>query len=63
VADDVAAGRLQAALIKDPTISRVLVMTTGPKHSITTATRAVASLIASVAATLVAKGTWRPPGG
>lgn len=61
VANDVAAGRLQAAPIKDPTISRVLVMTTGPKHSITTATRAVANLIASVAAALVAAGTWRAP--
>ena len=63
VANDVAMGRLQAAPIKDPTISRVLVMTTGPKHSITTATRAVASLITSVAATLVARGTWRAPRG
>ncbi|CAG1006630.1 HTH-type transcriptional regulator CynR [Burkholderiales bacterium] len=58
VANDVGMGRLQAAPIKDPTISRVLVMTTGPKHSITTATRAVAALISSVAAALVAKGTW-----
>ena len=61
VATDVAAGRLQAAPIKDPTISRVLVMTTGPKHSITTATRAVAGLVTTVAADLVAAGTWRPP--
>lgn len=61
VANDVAAGRLQAAPIKDPTLSRVLVMTTGPKHSITTATRAVAGLITTVAADLVAAGTWRAP--
>jgi LysR family nitrogen assimilation transcriptional regulator len=63
VANDVAAGRLQAAPIKDPTISRVLVMTTGPKHSITTATRAVAGLVTTVAADLVAAGTWRAPKG
>lgn len=63
VANDVDAGRLQAAPIKDPTISRVLVMTTGPKHSITTATRAVAGLVTTVAADLVAAGTWRAPKG
>jgi DNA-binding transcriptional LysR family regulator len=40
VAGDVAAGRLQASPIKDPTISRMLVMTTGPKNSLTTAARA-----------------------
>jgi LysR family nitrogen assimilation transcriptional regulator len=59
VANDVAAGRLQAVPIKDPVISRVLVMTLGPKHSITTATRAVADLIVAVAGQLVADGTWR----
>lgn len=61
VANDVAAGRLQAAPIKDPLISRILVMTTGPKHSITTAARAVVDLISQVAASLVAAGTWRAP--
>jgi ATP-dependent exoDNAse (exonuclease V) alpha subunit len=50
---------LQAVPIKDPVISRVLVMTLGPKHSITTATRAVADLIVAVAGQLVADGTWR----
>jgi LysR family nitrogen assimilation transcriptional regulator len=59
VAGDVAAGRLQAAPIKDPTIVRQLVMTTGPKNSLTTAARAVAGLVVSVAAELVRKGTWR----
>lgn len=59
VADDVAAGRLQAAPIREPTISRVLVMTLGPKHSISTATRAVADLVVAVARQLVADGTWR----
>ena len=63
VASDVAAGRLQAAPIKDPTISRLLVMTTGPKNSLTTAARAIAGLVVSVAAGLVRKGTWRAPGG
>lgn len=61
VANDVAAGRLQAALIREPTISRVLVMTMGPKHSITTAARAVGSLVTSVAGKLVADGTWQAP--
>jgi LysR family nitrogen assimilation transcriptional regulator len=60
VANDVASGRLQASPIT-PTISRVLVMTMGPKHSITTATRAVADLVSTVAAKLVASGTWRAP--
>jgi LysR family nitrogen assimilation transcriptional regulator len=62
VASDVAAGRLQAAPIKDPTISRLLVMTTGPKNSLTTAARAIAGLVVSVAADLVRQGTWRAPG-
>ena len=61
VANDVAAGRLQAAPIKDPTIERLLVMTTGPKNSLTTAARAIAGLVISVAAELVRKGTWRAP--
>ena len=60
VANDVASGRLQASPIR-PTISRVLVMTMGPKHSITTATRAVADLVSAVAAKLVASGTWCAP--
>lgn len=61
VAGDVAAGRLQAAPIKDPPITRLLVMTTGPKNSLTTAARAVAGLVTSVAADLVRGGTWRAP--
>ena len=62
VAGDVASGRLQASAIKDPPISRLLVMTTGPKNSLTTAARAVAALVTSVAAGLVREGTWRAPG-
>jgi LysR family nitrogen assimilation transcriptional regulator len=61
VASDVAAGHLQAAPIKDPTISRVLAMTMGPKHAITTAVRAVADMIELVSRQLVAAGTWRAP--
>jgi LysR family nitrogen assimilation transcriptional regulator len=61
VAGDVAAGRLQASPIKDPTISRMLVMTTGPKNSLTTAARAIAGLVATVGAELVRSGTWRAP--
>jgi len=59
VANDVAAGRLQAAPIKEPTISRALVMITGPKNSLTTAARAIAGLIDSVVAELIRKGVWR----
>ncbi len=61
VATDVAAGRLQASPIKDPPISRLLVMTTGPKNSVTTAARAIAALLTTVAAGLVRQGTWRAP--
>ncbi len=61
VARDVASGRLQAAPIREPTISRLLVMTTGPKNSVTTAARAIAALVRSVAAGLVRQGTWRAP--
>ena len=63
VARDVAARRLQAAPIRDPAITRMLVMTMGPKNSITTVARAVADLIAGVAGRLVAEGTWRAPSG
>jgi LysR family nitrogen assimilation transcriptional regulator len=62
VAGDVASGRLQAAPIKDPAISRLMVLTTGPKNSLTTAARAIAALVTSVAARLVRQGTWRAPG-
>ena len=62
VAGDVASGRLQAAPIKDPPISRLLVLTTGPKNSLTTAARAVTALVTSVSAGLVRDGTWRAPG-
>ncbi len=61
VARDVASGWLQAAPIREPTISRLLVMTTGPKNSVTTAARAIAVLVKSVAADLVRRGTWRAP--
>jgi LysR family nitrogen assimilation transcriptional regulator len=61
VADDVAAGRLQASRIKDPTVSRLLVLTTGPKNSLTTAARAIAALVVAVGADLVKSGTWQAP--
>lgn len=61
VASDVASGRLQAAPIKDPPITRLLVMTVGHKNSLTTAARAVAELVTTVAADLVRAGTWRTP--
>jgi DNA-binding transcriptional LysR family regulator len=61
VASDVAAGRLQASRIKDPTVSRLLVLTTGPKNSLTTAARAIAALVVAVGAELVKSGTWQAP--
>lgn len=61
VASDVASGRLQASPIKDPAITRLLVMTIGPKNALTTAARAVAGLMTTVAADLVRSGTWRAP--
>jgi LysR family nitrogen assimilation transcriptional regulator len=61
VARDVADGRLQAAPIRDPQISRLLVMRMGGKHSITTAARAVAGLISDVASQLIGDGIWRAP--
>ena len=62
VARDVAAGRLQAALIKDPPLARLLVVGLGSKQSVTTAARAVADLISAIAAKLTSEGEWRAPG-
>jgi LysR family nitrogen assimilation transcriptional regulator len=61
VARDVAAGRLQAAPIRDPAISRLLVMRLGAKHSITTAARAIAELIRVIAAQRIAEEIWHAP--
>jgi LysR family nitrogen assimilation transcriptional regulator len=58
VAGDVAAGRLQAAPIKDPQISRLLVMRLGSKQSITTSTLAVADFISTISVQLIENGTW-----
>ncbi|GIK88436.1 MAG: LysR family transcriptional regulator [Betaproteobacteria bacterium] len=63
VAREVAAGLLQATPLRDPTINRVLVMTTGPRNAVTSAARAVSELILRVAGELVANGTWRAPSG
>ena len=61
VASDVAAGRLQAAPIKDPQIARLLVMRLGSKQSITTSTLAVADFIATISLQLIENGTWHAP--
>jgi LysR family nitrogen assimilation transcriptional regulator len=61
VANDVAAGRLQAAPIKDPQISRQLVMRLGSKQSITTAALAVADFISTISAQFIEQGIWRAP--
>lgn len=63
VAKDIAAGRLQAALIKEPTISRLLILRMGSKQSITTTALAVAEFIAKIAADLIREGIWRAPRG
>jgi hypothetical protein len=60
VANDVSAGRLQAAAIHPP-ISRLLVMRLGSKQAITTAALAVAEFIATIAASLIKDRIWRPP--
>lgn len=61
VAKDVAAGWLQAVPIKEPSITRLLVMRLGTKQSITTAALSVADFISTIALQLIEKGTWRPP--
>lgn len=58
ISGDVVAGRLQAALITDPPLTRFLIMTVGPKHSLTIASRAVANIIQSLTTKLVAEGHW-----
>ena len=59
VARDIAAGRVQAALIADPALSRLLVMTTGPKHALTTGTRAITNLVSEITSDLIKQGHWR----
>lgn len=61
VARDIAEGRLQAALIDDPPLSRLLVMRVGPKHTLTTASRAIAGVISGITLDLVRQGHWRAP--
>jgi LysR family nitrogen assimilation transcriptional regulator len=59
VARDVAAGRLQAARITNPPLTRLLVMTPAAKHSLTIAARAVANTIQAMILTLVKEKKWR----
>ena len=61
VATDVVAGRLQAVPIKNPQLMRVLVMSLGPKNTITASSRAVAASISKVASDLIRSGEWQPP--
>jgi DNA-binding transcriptional LysR family regulator len=58
VAQDVADGKLQAARIVRPSLTRLLVMRTAPKHSLTIAARAIATLIADLVAELVEQRKW-----
>lgn len=60
VVQDLSPGRLQAALI-EPTLSRLLVMKNGPKHMLTTGTRAISGLISGITLELIKQGQWRAP--
>ncbi len=59
VARDVLTGRLQAAEITDPALTRLLVMTTATKHSLTIAARTVGNIIPTMIQNLVKEGKWR----
>lgn len=60
VVQDLAPGRFQATLIEPP-LSRFLVMKNGPKHVLTTGTRAISGLIYTIALELIKQGQWRAP--
>jgi LysR family nitrogen assimilation transcriptional regulator len=59
VAQDVGDGKLQAARIIRPALARLLVMRTAPKHSLTIAARAVATLTSGLIEQLVKEGKWQ----
>lgn len=61
IAEDLQARRLQATQIRNPEISTILVMRVAPKNALTTAARALASLVITVSRALVAEGIWRSP--
>jgi LysR family transcriptional regulator, nitrogen assimilation regulatory protein len=61
VADDVSAGRLQASLIRDPVLTRTLVMAVQSKNSLTMASRGIADLIAKQASELIEHRRWLMP--
>ena len=60
VAADVRAGRLQVALIREPELTRTLVMNLMAKHALTIAARAVAELVPSATQALINEGHWQP---
>jgi DNA-binding transcriptional LysR family regulator len=60
VASDVRAGRLQAAPICEPDLTRTLAMNLAAKQSLTIAARAVADLIPQALAPLIEVGHWLP---
>jgi len=60
VSRDIRSGRVQAAIIRNPPLTRTLVMVLAPKNSLTAAARAVADLIPGALAHLIAEGRQRP---
>jgi LysR family transcriptional regulator, nitrogen assimilation regulatory protein len=59
VAYEVGGHRLQAALIVRPALSRLLVMSLAPKHSLTMAARTMSDLICDIVATAIAEKRWQ----
>jgi LysR family nitrogen assimilation transcriptional regulator len=61
VADEVRSGKLQASLIRDPPLTRTLVMAVQSKTSLTMAARGIADLIVKQASSLVQHKRWSIP--
>ena len=60
VSRDINSGRVQAAIIRDPPITRTLVMVLATKNVLTAAARAVAELIPNALVRLIEEGRQRP---
>ncbi|PWT83413.1 MAG: hypothetical protein C5B58_06595 [Acidobacteria bacterium] len=60
VSRDIRTGRVQAAIIRDPQMTRTLVMVLAAKNVLTAAARAVADLIPDALVRLIDEGSHRP---
>jgi LysR family nitrogen assimilation transcriptional regulator len=60
VSRDIRAARVRAAIIRDPPLTRTLVMVLASKNALTAAARAVADLIPAALLRLVEEGRQRP---